>query len=295
MAEDRSKIYDKYRPFLEERKCDLCGGDRFRALRTQEKYGFPIGVVLCKRCGLVFYNPMWTEEGYNEFYRKDYRHLTRTFDKDNLEEQGKFSRYLVTFLSDIVKKSSTLRILEIGCDQGGILSILKESFGGEVYGIEPNEKACEVARKKGIEVSNKNFEAGDYPKEFFDLVIITKTLNHLVQPSRTLWETNRILKPTGKLYIDAKDVVRGSSMTHFYAQIDHPFMYGEHTLKILFKKNNFEVIKVDRVKEKSGYDIRIVGEKQVLSADTRFRAKKKNYFQTIGRLYANDVISCFVK
>ncbi|PIQ82335.1 MAG: hypothetical protein COV76_04205 [Candidatus Omnitrophica bacterium CG11_big_fil_rev_8_21_14_0_20_64_10] len=238
-------IFEKYRPYLETRPCELCGQrEGFRQLPTREKYRFPVGVALCPQCGLLFFNPMWSAQGYDRFYEADYRRLSRPDHAPEARwaDQQALGRWLCeSALAGILKP--THRVLEIGCDCGGTLAAIRERVGCEVIGVEPNQAASAAARARGIPVKTRSFDGFEFEPESFDLILLAKTLNHMVHPVRAVQGVDRLLKRGGYFYTDLPDVVRGSSFRRVDAQIDHPFMYGASTGRLLLISNGFSIRK----------------------------------------------------
>lgn len=44
-------------------KCNLCGGSKFKSLSSRGRFFMPVKNVVCKKCGLVFQNPMQKKNG----------------------------------------------------------------------------------------------------------------------------------------------------------------------------------------------------------------------------------------
>jgi len=94
------------------------------------------------------------------------------------------------------------KVLDIGCGNGGYLSVLKES-GWKVYGLDFSQKAVNFAKnKRGLtRVKQGNAETLKYPDNFFDLVTMNHLIEHLSNPKKALIEAKRVLKKGGILAI----------------------------------------------------------------------------------------------
>jgi SAM-dependent methyltransferase len=94
------------------------------------------------------------------------------------------------------------RVLEIGCAQGGNLAFLKSKGAKETVGVEIFE---EVANKVDLSLVDKvivgNIEEMDlpYPDGYFDLIIVSHVLEHLVDPWKTLRHISGYLNESGQL------------------------------------------------------------------------------------------------
>jgi len=91
---------------------------------------------------------------------------------------------VVNFLNTLPKNIS---ILEVGCGTGNILDyIVKETGIQDVYGIDIDEEALQIARKRGLKVFNLSI-LDDLSKELgmkFDVIIMGAVLHHLVGKTR---------------------------------------------------------------------------------------------------------------
>lgn len=94
------------------------------------------------------------------------------------------------------------KILDIGCGNGGYLSILRDC-GWEVYGFDFSEKAVRYAKNERglINVKQTKAENLDYPENFFDLVTMNHSIEHLPNPKNSLIEAKRVLKKGGTLIV----------------------------------------------------------------------------------------------
>src|SRR5687767_13888488 len=60
-------------------RCNLCGSHAFVVLTHRDRYGYPAGASGCSRCGLVFLDPVMTQEAYGLFYASTYRPLVSAY------------------------------------------------------------------------------------------------------------------------------------------------------------------------------------------------------------------------
>ena len=90
------------------------------------------------------------------------------------------------------------RILEVGCSYGGFGQLLKgRSNSPEVWGIEPEPKAAEVAASRLDRVIVGDFPALAPVGERFDCVVFNDVLEHLVDPWGALRCALGLLRPNG--------------------------------------------------------------------------------------------------
>jgi len=91
-------------------------------------------------------------------------------------------------------------LLDAGCHYGEFALIFRKRFGlTDVCGIEIDEGAARVARRKGIDVKCLDLNDGDTPFESdrFDAVFAGEIIEHLWAPDAMLQEMHRVLRPGG--------------------------------------------------------------------------------------------------
>lgn len=88
------------------------------------------------------------------------------------------------------------RILDVGCDDGALLTYLREKLFVETHGIELSMPGVRKCIEKGHSViqGDANSDLKFYPDNSFDIVILSKTLQAMQQPDSTLRHIIRIGK-----------------------------------------------------------------------------------------------------
>jgi 2-polyprenyl-3-methyl-5-hydroxy-6-metoxy-1,4-benzoquinol methylase len=150
------------------------------------------------------------------------------------------------------------RVLDVGC-LGGQISRLILERGNEVWGVEINPTAAEVARKRGIRVKVADVEQGlPFEDLSFDVVHAGEVLEHLYDTKSFFADCRRVLKPGGILLFTTPNlnslenrlrVVTGGylSMIGAYPE-DH---YGGHV-------RVFNVQKVKELCRQTGFELKTV-------------------------------------
>lgn len=132
----------------EKVKC-ICGNETFETLSEKDRYGLPLNVVICKKCGLIMTNPRMTQESYNNFYDSEYRKLYGGQERPTEEFfYGQFAhgvRIVEYLMNNNVKNIKS--VLEIGTGAGGILKAFKDR-GCDVLGIDLGKEYIEFGKEK---------------------------------------------------------------------------------------------------------------------------------------------------
>ena len=105
-----------------------------------------------------------------------------------------------------------LNVLEVGCACGAtLLAIRNANPKAEVYGIEFDKKAAEMARHFAV-VEALNVEKLDRPAwhEKFDYIILGDVIEHLREPWQTMKNLAAVLKPGGCVIISVPNVMHFS-------------------------------------------------------------------------------------
>jgi 2-polyprenyl-3-methyl-5-hydroxy-6-metoxy-1,4-benzoquinol methylase len=88
-------------------------------------------------------------------------------------------------------------VLEVGCAKGGFRASLDKN--AEVWGIEPNPSAAQVAAAAGYRIIVGTYDcvASQCPDKYFDLVVCNDVIEHMVDHDKFLEEIKSKLKPGG--------------------------------------------------------------------------------------------------
>lgn len=255
--------------------CDLCGSRHHKLVFTNHDRMFPeiegeFKMYQCQNCGLLFLNQP-SPEVLNKHYSAGYSvysdlesttHSRKIFTLvetlyhyvqekgDNSGFSGVFKCLFLPFSSYFrtVKLIENGNYLDIGCGIGYFPLVMKY-LGMNPYGVEPANFDQELSKNYSLNISNGTLEEAKYPNEYFDVITLNHVLEHVPNPSETMDEIYRILKPGGHLIIavPVSDSLASKVFGKYWAQLDTPrhlYLFSTKVLKQYAKKYNFDILKI---------------------------------------------------
>jgi SAM-dependent methyltransferase len=204
-------------------------------------------LVKCQRCGLVYQNPRPTLAEIGVHYPPDYESYNPEPDqkmKSRLLERA-VQHGINKRCRFVTRRKSGGRLLDVGCATGVFLRGMANNPGWELHGVELSSHAARIARDQfGLDVFTGTLEAASFPDHYFDVVTMWDVLEHLHDPTGSMCEIHRILKPDG---IIVMRVPNGSSWDarlfgRYWAGLDAPrhlFVFDLKTLPSLLDKSGF--------------------------------------------------------
>ena len=137
------------------------------------------------------------------------------------------------------------KILDIGAGTGDFLAFVKQN-GWQTIGVEPSQKAKEIALKKEVEFAN---ETSELENQSFDIITMWHVLEHVPDLEKQIHELKRLLKPNGTLIVAAPNFKSfdANHYKEFWAAYDVPihfWHFSKTAIKLLFEKQNMKLEKV---------------------------------------------------
>ena len=163
------------------------------------------------------------------------------------------------------------QVLDIGAGTGDFLIVLKNN-GWSITGVEPNNKAKDIAVLKGVNFASAT---DTLPNNSFDLITMWHVLEHVVDVEKQIAELKRLLKPNGTILVAVPNFNSYDANYYggYWAAFDvprHLWHFSKTAINALFKVQNFEVVKTVPMKFDSFY-VSLLSEK--------YKTGKMNYFK----------------
>lgn len=233
--------------------CNICGRRNLESFLSDVSYWeFDIKflVVRCKNCNLVFLNPRPAKRDIHYFYKSESYWGKDIKEVENEDDSSKEREAIYGPIYKIALKRKSGKILDIGAGIGLFLTKFKEK-GWETEGVEYSRDAVNYASKHNkIMLKSGDFLDFDYEKQYFDLVTLNNSLEHLYNPLETLRKVNKVLKMDGALIITVPNIdslgfkLFGKSWYPLQPPI-HLYHFSPNTLEKILNNAGFRVIKVD--------------------------------------------------
>lgn len=232
-------------------------------LKKNSKYGFLETTPLPDVSELVKYYE--TEE-----------YISHTDSKRNLFEKvyHLVRNYAIKNKITLINKEQTKgQLLDIGCGTGDFLFAAKNN-GWKVTGIEPNEKARNIANKKNNNSVFDNSQLNNLKENSFDVITLWHVLEHLPNLENDILIFKKLLKPSGSLIIAVPNYnsFDANYYKEFWAAYDvprHLWHFSQNSIKSLF--NNFNINLTNTLPMKfDAFYVSLLSEK--------YKSGKKNIF-----------------
>jgi len=247
-------------------------------------------VVVCVNCGFVYADNIPSQSDFSDYYaslsKYEFNYNNGVVSKDHLNHFTKIVNFLAPYLTD-----PKLKILDIGCSTGGLLSLLNKSGYTNLFGIDPSEVCVETTKRlyniKAFSCDILNFDS----KEKFDLIILSAVLEHLVDLDNSLRKIRSLLNDQGLLFIEVPDVERFDlfiSAPFQQFSTEHINYFSRYSITNLLSKFSFQTLELQQNESKLNQfvdpDIFILSKK---INKIEFNLTKDNISETKIRSYIN--------
>lgn len=162
------------------------------------------------------------------------------------------NNYPYFYLSSILPKDKSIKILDAGCGSGKYCSNLVEKGYINVFGLD----LFDISKFKNANFKYVQGSIDDiaFEENYFDIVFANSVIMHLENPDTVFKEFQRILKPNGKVIVTGH--TKNSLFTYWrkvklflnlksVQNLKHAYFRKTKKYIDLLKNNNFEILKRD--------------------------------------------------
>lgn len=187
-----------------KRTCLVCN--------TEQKFIFKVkdfSFCRCTICGLVSTYPFPESDTIEEHYRKGFNEGNYRLRLEYSKEYASVYNADIKILQHRLKSHNLnirgLKVLDIGCFTGVFLELLQDR-GADVYGLELQSQAVEIAnRKMPGRIFKADYSSNDFPQIQFDVITMFSLMEHVVDPIKLLKRSTELLKSNGILMMQTQD------------------------------------------------------------------------------------------
>lgn len=199
----------------------------------------------------------------------DADHQRKLLENDErFKEKWGFSPLYSTFIRHEIismieeNQDKNIRVLEVGCACGATLLQIKNKYkNAEIFGIEINEKASEIAkcfcdiRAENIESIHLSYEEG-----YFDYIIFADVLEHLYNPNLVIRNMKKYLKKEGKIIASIPNVMHYSVVMNL---INGNWHYEDSGILDKTHVKFFTLKEIQNMFANEGYNIELINGKNI--------------------------------
>jgi 2-polyprenyl-3-methyl-5-hydroxy-6-metoxy-1,4-benzoquinol methylase len=239
---------------------------KFCKLNTEPAFS-QYHLVSCLTCQCIYADVEQDQHDFDQYYQDEshYEDQTVSSGGDSPQDIKRFEQVAARLLP---YKQESQKILDIGCANGGLLSILKKAGFTSLAGLDPSKHCVTHVSAQGLTAYHGSlFDLADL-NQTFDLVILSHVLEHVRDAGLAIDMIQAHLNPEGLLYIEVPDAGRYDA---FYKS---PFYYfdQEHI-------NHFDSPSLSTLLERHGMETKTMGTDTILVGTTELYPVLYGLFQ----------------
>lgn len=211
--------------------CDICNSNTGNFYKNVNGYS----IYKCNKCGLLWVEGITIQEIVSFYDRTYFNNDSKMGFKNYLSAEESHRKNAKGIIDTVhkIRNLDRLRILDVGCAYGFLLDEAKKLKGCDAYGVEISSHAFEYAKNVlGLNVFNCGLDQCYFEPNFFDVVFLVGTIEHLVSPRAVLGNISRLLKQGGIIVITTLDT---DGLMPFYSlkPPEHLFYFNHNNLELL--------------------------------------------------------------
>lgn len=141
-------------------------------------------------------------------------------------------------------------VLDVGCGTGALLLAIRKMGAENLQGIDFNDRALDMLRKKGIEGFKGTFNEFEKEEGYYDLIIMNNYLEHTTSPLVELAKAKLLLKSGGHIIgeVPGFDSYERKFFKKYWGGNHiprHTYQFNQDFLKGIFAQQGFTDIQIE--------------------------------------------------
>lgn len=173
-----------------------------QGFNPRNKVGISTTIVKCKKCSLIFSNPIPIPSNISNHYGVPPENYWKD---DYFKIDSNYFKTEIKIANNLLRLIENRKALDIGAGIGKCMVSLNNA-GFDTYGIEPSspfyQRAIDIMKISSEKLKLCSIENADYPENTFDFITFGAVLEHLYNPSESLKKAMIWLKPGGIIHAE---------------------------------------------------------------------------------------------
>jgi ubiquinone/menaquinone biosynthesis C-methylase UbiE len=234
--------------------CNVCESSRNIVMSDRDRYNLPIRTAMCLDCGLVYLVDRFTVSGYGAFYESgSYRNISSLFNRSRHSiaqiqaDQRNYAAQLVALITGYMTSRPGAKLLDIGGSAGVVAARVARHFQLEPTVLDPAATEAQAARELGVRAVTGSLEDWETPEQF-DLILLCRSIEHLMDLKGSLRKIRELLAPQGLFYCDLAEFMEMCRLVgppQTFTKIDHCYWLTQEAAEQIFRRMGFEIVSMN--------------------------------------------------
>ncbi|HSA83517.1 MAG TPA: class I SAM-dependent methyltransferase [Patescibacteria group bacterium] len=272
-------------------KCDFCQSNKLTDVYTVPTTERGMIIVVCEVCGLV--------QSFETKKKNTGKRLVRTSsdaDWGNVRH-GKGIRLpkAIEILAPLFVKDDRKEVLDIGSNRGDFVLWISETYPKTIiHAIEPDKHVVDAYNKnKKISLQIDRFENITLPKETFDIIYCSHTLEHAASASAMIRSVHQALRKDGYFFLEIPniEIIGQSDIVEEFFIDKHTFHFNRELLIDFVKQVGFSVVSGEKDTDVSNITLLLQkkgDQKNFVAKDKKLALKNKKLIKTYKTLLSEN-------
>lgn len=204
-------------------------------------------LVSCSQCGAVFIDTEANQSHFSSYYNSGYSKTISYIDTFNKDVADEYFTNIHNSFKEYINKDS--HILDMGAGRGEFSQFLQTLGYTNIIAVEPSKDNYEYMRANHLEsLLADTFTIDQKTSLKFDLIILSHTLEHILDFKNALVNLKKLLSPNGIIYIEVPDSEKYDQVnfpSYFFFTFEHIIHFTKSDFENLAKNYGFKLLQTD--------------------------------------------------